>query len=69
MTPDERLAVAALKRLAKRWPPTLWLFCDGNGLKVMRRGPDGERVTTPRGEMSQEAIVDVIDIPADGGDW
>lgn len=45
LTVEERRAIAALRRLAKRWPKTLWLLLrDDGGLKVMRTGPDGKHV-------------------------
>jgi len=36
LTKEEKNAIAALKRLAKRWPNTLWLFADGGSVNVMR---------------------------------
>lgn len=40
LTHEERLAIAALKRLAKRWPQSLWLFSAGSSLHVMRQPED-----------------------------
>jgi len=65
----EEQAVKALKRLAKRWPKTLWLFSASGTLWVMRTLEDGSPAITSRGTMDQEYIVDDIDIPNDGGDW
>ncbi len=59
MTPEERKAVAALKRLAKRWPSTLTLVQHGcrPGLSVVRtEDADGNLHTCPR--------LDWINIPA-----
>jgi len=42
-TDAEAKAIRTLKRLAKNWPSTLWLFASGD-LHVMRTGKDGERV-------------------------
>lgn len=79
LTPDEQRAIRALKRLAKAWPKTLWLFSASGSLYVMKKGPSGERVvrkdtykgrTTGCGELVDErAAVATIDIPNDGGDW
>lgn len=72
LTTEERRAIAALKRLAARWPDSLWLFSAGGALNVMRRDEDGERAFT---RMTGNDVVDPeyrvadIDIPNDGGDW
>jgi len=66
MTEDQ--AIAALHKLAKRWPPSLWLFSACGTLCVMRFGENGEKVWSGTG-VDQAALVDVIDIPNDGGDW
>lgn len=63
---EEREAIGTLKRLAKKWPPTLWLFADGNSLHVMR-GP--QKATHERGGMNQDDIIESFRIPNDGGDW
>lgn len=73
LTDDERKAIATLKRLAKRWPKTLWLFSASGTLTVMRYGPNGEQMIVG-GHLSGNGcdpnyIVDTIDIPNDGGDW
>lgn len=73
LTEDERRAIASLKRLAKRWPSTLWLFAGGSGgdnITILRTGPNGKRMHLPRqGGIDQSFIVDSTKIPSDGGDW
>ena len=76
LTEDERKAIAALHRLASRWPTTLWLASMSGNLHVMRVGNDGKRVYHPiRGPNSSGGGVDQsfsvarVDIPNDGGDW
>lgn len=72
LTHEERLAIAALKRLAKRWPQSLWLFSAGSSLHVMRQPEDGKRHGSGvRGEqMDQELSITTIEgIPHEGGDW
>jgi acyl-CoA synthetase (NDP forming) len=62
---------ADLKRLAKRWPPSLWLFSASGALTVMRY-PEGERnaAHTNSGGVDPDFIVDTIHgIDNDGGDW
>lgn len=68
-TSQERAAIATLKRLAKRWPKTLWLFSAAGSLCVMRNGPDGRPVTVSDSGMDQDYVLDTIDIPNSGGDW
>jgi len=69
LTVEEKRAIAALKRVAKIWPPSLWLFSASGNLCVMRNGPDGDSVMCSNGGVDQDYKVDKIDIPNDGGDW
>lgn len=73
LTREEELAIRALKRLAKRWPKSLWLFSASGSLNVMRVGADGKRRYLPdshaHDRVNPRASVCVIDIPNDGGDW
>lgn len=39
LTPEEKRAIAALKRLAKRWPQSLILFATGGGDLSVRKPP------------------------------
>lgn len=68
LTPEERRAVAALKRLAKTWPSTLWLFSASGSLNVMQKDENLARVR--RGDaIDPDMAVATIDIENDGGDW
>ena len=69
LSEDERKAVTSLKRLAKSWPDTLWLFSASGSLCVMKKDGDGEKVHTTDGGFDSTYLVDQIDIPNDGGDW
>ena len=79
LTREERLAIAALRRLATRWPKSLWLFTVSGVLHVMHVGPDGTRAEKPgtdyRGGYpppsgyDPEYTLTTVDIPNDGGDW
>ena len=82
MTPDltteERAAVRALKRLARKWPRSLWLFSASGSLHVMKCGPGGERGAAAPGRETYaygkevydpRRSVGTIGIPNDGGDW
>ena len=73
LTQAEKNAINTLHRLSKRWPKSLWLFADGNGLRVMKCGKGGERVYIQTskfdGGVDPAYMVDDIDIPNDGGDW
>ena len=70
-TPEEKKAIASLKRLAKKWPKSLWLFSASGTLNVMRANEDGGAICT-QGKYSgvdPDYILASIDIPNDGGDW
>ena len=69
-TKEERNAINTLKRLAKRWPKSLWLFSASGSLCVMRKGPDGEHVMGQFGGVDPNYELDSISgIDNDGGDW
>ena len=68
LTKEERNAIASLKRLAKRWPKSLWLFANMD-LTVLRKNAEGRQAMTPSGRVDQDYIVDTIAIEADGGGW
>ena len=67
-----------LKKVLADCPEGHWIFVDGEGVYLMRYGPDGKRIlmgTSGAGCMSMEAIVESIslsnpDMPEmDGGAW
>jgi hypothetical protein len=68
-TSEEKKAIEALKKIADKWPKSLWLFSASGSLCVMRRGSNGEQVMKKNGGVDSDFIVDEIDIPNDGGDW
>lgn len=68
LTPEEEKAIAALKRAAKTWPKSLWLFSADSILYVMRK-QDEEHMMTPNGGVDPDYILGTIRIDADGGDW
>ena len=65
---DERTAIESLKRLANKWPKTLWLFSANGKLCVMRKDAHGEKARDGEG-FDQNSIIAWIDIENDGGDW
>lgn len=65
---DEDLAVDLLKKIARHWPETLWIFAADERLYVMRK-KNGKRAMTDRGGVDQDYIIAQVDIEADGGDW
>lgn len=70
LTEFERVAIRSLKRLAKRWPRSLWLFATGGPLLVMRKDSTGRRAIGERGEVDQAFVVESIEgIESDGGDF
>jgi len=69
-TKREKECIDALKKLARKWPKTIWLFSGSGTLCVMRTGENGEQITTSGGGMDQDFVLDTIrGIPNDGGDW
>lgn len=69
MTPEEKRAIKALKTLERIWPSSLWVFCTGGSLAVLRVGSKGERVMNEFGCVDSESVVANFNIPNDGGDW
>jgi hypothetical protein len=72
LTKEEQNAITSLKRLAKKWPKTLWLYSASGTLNVMKCGENGEQVMTQenhRGGFDSDYCIDKIEIPNDGGDW
>jgi len=68
LTKEEKAAISSLKRLAKRWPESLWLYNNGT-MYVLKAGENGEHVH--RGDaIDQDYVIEQIDgIHSDGGDW
>lgn len=69
LTADEKKAIAALQRIAKTWPKSLWLFSASGSLNVMKKNDAGEVVESSHGGIDQEFSVAKIKIENDGGDW
>jgi hypothetical protein len=68
LTTDERKAIMALHRLAKRWPKTLTLVSMAGALHVIRT--DDERFQHWDTAVRAEAVIQTFQgIPNDGGDW
>ncbi len=70
---EEKKAIAALQKVAKIWPKTLWLFSASGSLTVMQKR-NGNRAMTPwnggkGGTVDQAFAVCVIPIENDGGDY
>lgn len=68
-TNEEQKAINSLKRIAKKWPKTLWLFSGSGTLCVMRCDESGEQVKTKLGGIDSDYLLDTVNIPNDGGDW
>ena len=66
---EEKRAIDALMRLAKRWPKSLWLYSASGALNVMRVGERGEHVVLPCGGVDPAYSLARVAIPNDGGDW
>jgi len=57
----ERLAVAALQRLARRWPPSLKLFSWSGSLVIFDSDDD-------LSDANRGVLATIVGIPNDGGD-
>jgi len=68
LTKEEGEVIKSLKRVAKKWPKSLWLYSASGSLFVMKKR-DGEVVMTDCGGVDPDYIVEQIDIENDGGDW
>jgi len=68
LTNEEQKAIAALKRVAKKWPKSLWLYSASGTLNVMRCNEDGEVAHAGDG-IDQDYVITQVKIPNDGGDW
>lgn len=66
----EKAAIAALKKIAKTWPDSLWLF-SGSGVLYVMKKDDGKRAMTngKDGGVDPDFTVAHINIESDGGDW
>lgn len=70
LTDEEERAIASLKRLAKKWPDTLWLYSASGILNVMRCDEGGKHAMLRNCGVDPEYCVDTIaGIDNDGGDW
>ena len=69
ITKEEELAIKVLKRVAKKWPKSLWLFSASGTLCVMKKNADGQTMMLPTLGVDPDYVVDTIDIENDGGDW
>jgi len=72
LSKEEQNAISSLKRLAKRWPKSLWLFSASGSLHVMQKDSEGrQKMLAGRGAgVDPDYVVETIKgIDNDGGDW
>lgn len=79
LTKEEKAAILALKRLAKRWPKSLWIFSGGTAgsFSVLKKTRDGQRLMSEEGGYGgpgfhHDAIAEQINsqsMEIEGGDW
>lgn len=70
-TKEESRFIAALMRVARKCPQSVWLFAADGNLHVMRKKNGRHAVCddTAGAGMDQNYIIATINIDADGGDW
>lgn len=69
LTVAEKKSIESLKKVAKTWPKSLWLFSGSGQLCVMKKPKEGS-IMGENGGVDQRYIVDSISgIQNDGGDW
>lgn len=74
-TKEEQRAINSLKRLAKRWPRSLWLYSANGTLHVMKKKGDKRAMLPLRGlsvgggGVDPDFSIETIEISNDGGDW
>lgn len=69
LTKEEEKAIAALRRVAGKWPKTLMLFSANGSLYVMKLNEKGDHMDR-WGDPDQSLCVTTISgIRNDGGDW
>lgn len=66
---QEKAAINALKRMAERWPKTLWVFAANGTFCIMQLDEDGDRAHLSSDGVDPDYNVVDINIPCDGGDW
>lgn len=68
---EEQAAIDALKRVAKIWPKSLWLYSASGTLCVMKKKSGKRAMVGFRKSpgFDQDYIVDEVNIENDGGDW
>lgn len=69
LTNEEEKIIKSLKRLAKRWPKTLWLYSASGTLCLMKCKEDGVVAYTQSGGIDPDYRIAEINIDNDGGDW
>jgi len=68
LTEEEEKAIASFKRLAKKWPKSLWLYAASGTMCVMKKDEE-DRQAMDGEEVDAGYNVTHIDIECDGGDW
>ena len=70
LTKEEKNAIASLRRMAAKWPRSLWIFAAAGSCCVMKKGPDGRQFTGFGGGVDPDYHVTTVkEMPIDGGDW
>lgn len=68
LTKEEQSAISSLKRVAKKWPKSLWLFSASGALLVMKKDENNEKVYKGDGIDPNYEVAHIF-IENDGGDF
>ena len=69
LTDKERNAVVLVRKLALKWPKSLWLFSASGSLWIMKKNEDGEKAMLSNGGVDPDYQIALVTIENDGGDW
>lgn len=69
LTNAEQLAIELLKKAARHWPESLWIFAADGVLHVMKKDTEGRKRVSGTGTIDQSFGVASIDIETDGKGW
>lgn len=72
LSKEEAKAIRRLRKLAKEWPETLWLYSNGS-MYVMRKKPGEGQIMRDGGRSEgvdpAHTVETIVGLYSEGGDW